>query len=223
MNLIQLLSAPWQELLIAFLITYCCAQTIALVYEWTYEGLSYSKSFVHSLVLCAILCNAIVLVVGQSVAMGLGLLGIAAFVRFRTNIREIWDMSFLFATLVIGLSSGSYQYAISLMTTLFFCVIAIMSRFFSLGNRQQFDGIIRFYLGRSAPIGIESIEGVFHKHCRRYSLIALREGKQGDILEYSYQISLRHQHKKGDFIDELNKMTPISGLNLLLNEEHISL
>ncbi len=219
----MLLSAPWQTFVLAFLVTYCCAQVIALVYEWTYEGLSYSKSFVHSLVLCSILCNAIVLVVGQSIAMGLGLLGIAAFVRFRTNIREIWDMSFLFAGLVIGLSCGSEQYAISILTTFFFCLIAIVSRCLSFGNHQQFDGIIRFYLNRVGSEKLSNVDDILKKHCRNYTLIALREGKQGTTLEYSYQISLRAKHKKGDLIDELSQISTLSGLNLLLNEEHISL
>ncbi len=212
----------WQSFAIAFLISWICNQILALIYEWTYEGLSYHKGFVHSLVLCGIVCTSSVLVIGNSIAMGLGLLGAVAFVRFRTNVRDIWDMSFLFAALAIGLSSGSQQYAISILTTFFFGFIAITSRYLNLGQQQQFDGIVRFWLKREQT-DISMIEAIFQKHCHRFTLIALREGKQGDVLEYAYQLALRKPHTKAKMIEELGARVGMSGLKFLLNEEHITL
>ena len=55
---------------------------LAWGYELTYQGLSYRRRFVHSLILSCLTSCALMMALNYQVAVGLGLIGMMAMVRF---------------------------------------------------------------------------------------------------------------------------------------------
>ena len=184
----------------------CLGQALAFVYDWSYQGLSYSRSFTLSLPLAALSSALVMLAISGSLVLGLGALGTMSFVRFRTNIRDLWDMSFLFAALALGFSCGAQSPRAAIVGAILFCGAALLLRWSGAGRRQRFDGVLRFALPRPAP-GISSAgaaETTLRPLCRRLQLLSVREHSQGEQLELSYQLQLRPRQTQGSLIDALS-------------------
>ena len=97
-------------------ISLCCALIFAMfmygMYRLTYKGVVYSKSFNLTLMLIAVVTTVIMLVIGNNLALSLGMVGSLSIIRFRTAIKEPRDIAFLFWAICIGLTCGAQMYEI---------------------------------------------------------------------------------------------------------------
>jgi len=57
-------------------------------YTLTYQGLSYLRSFVHTLALSGVISALVMLAIGDSVAIGIGVVGALTIIRFRTTLKD---------------------------------------------------------------------------------------------------------------------------------------
>ena len=214
-------AATAEQALLCLLCSFVLGQCIAVVYQKTYQGLSYSRSFVQTLVLGAIVSTILMLAIGDNLARGLGILGTMALVRFRTNVRDTRDMIFIFASLAIGVASGVQAFAIAVVGALFFCLAAITVEWGPVGRAKRFDGLLRFWLPQTTPG--ESAVRVLKAHCRSHVLVAVRDVAQGNSLEYAYQVKLKNLDAYDQLISALSKLEGIGGLTLMIQDAHTEL
>ena len=73
-----------QGVTLAFII----GTVLALTYISTFEGLSYSKSFIQSLVLSPIVSAIAMMAIDGSLARGIGMMGAFSILRFRSNLKD---------------------------------------------------------------------------------------------------------------------------------------
>lgn len=212
--------AGFEQALLAMLLAFVLGKAVAATYEWTYEGLSFTRSFVQALVLGALVSSMLMLAIGDNLARGLGILGTMALVRFRTNVRDVRDMVFVFAALAVGVASGVRAWPVALMGTLAFCGAAVALSWSPFGNQQHFDGVLRFWLPREAA-DPERLKSLIEPHCRRFVLVALRDLAQGEALEYAYQIRLRRPDTQAALVRDLEQLPGIGGLTVLLQDAHV--
>jgi hypothetical protein len=85
--------------LVSILTAFLLSHLIATTYALSYRGLSYSRSFVHTLVLGGVVAAMLMLAIGNNLVWGIGIVGTLAIIRFRTNLRDPRDMVFIFAAL----------------------------------------------------------------------------------------------------------------------------
>ena len=111
---------PWQLVLLSCLLAFLLAQIVAMTYEHTYQGMSYSRSLFQSLSLISILSSMLMFAVGNSLARGLGIAGVFAIIRFRTNVRDPRDIVFIFASLSVGIASGIQAFSLAISALVFF-------------------------------------------------------------------------------------------------------
>jgi len=202
----------------------------ALAYEVTYDGLSYNRSFVQSLVLGGLVACILMMAIGDNLARGLGILGTMALVRFRTNVREARDLIFMFAALAVGVAAGVRAYAVAVAGTVAFGLAAGWVSWTPFARRVRFDGLLRFWLPRGDEKTQESesspsarVRRVLDSHCRRFTLVALRDVAQGETLEYAYQVALRRPDRGDSLVEDLGAVEGLSGLSLLLQDAHTEL
>jgi hypothetical protein len=217
-----LTNASLEQAMLCLLASFVFGTAIAYVYQKTYQGLSYSRSFVQSLILGAIVSTILMLAIGDNLARGLGILGTMALVRFRTNVRDSRDMIFIFAALSIGIASGVRAFGIALLGTFTFCLAAIVVEWSPMGRTQRFDGMLRFWLPRQEG-GAATLQAILKPHCHSYVLVAVRDVGKGDALEYAYQIKMKKAGTHGALVDEISKLPGVGGLTLLLQDAHTEL
>ncbi|OQA29243.1 MAG: hypothetical protein BWY59_00454 [Verrucomicrobia bacterium ADurb.Bin345] len=211
-----------EQLLAAVLVSFVLSMVIAAVYRWTYQGLSYSRSFVHTQVLASIVTCTLIMAIGNNLARGLGILGTLAIIRFRTPIRDPRDIIFLFACLAVGIASGAAVFSVAIVGTLAFCAAALFLHWSPFASLRVYEGLLRF----SLPPGSwsrEKVREALSKYCSTAVLVAMREAMQGEAIEFSYQVRLIDPTFHADLLDELRSIEDIADVNLLMHRATVEI
>jgi uncharacterized membrane protein YhiD involved in acid resistance len=211
-----------EQILIGILLSFILSLTMASVYRWTYHGLSYSRSFVHTQVLGAVAACVMIMAIGNNLARGLGILGTLAIVRFRTPIRDPRDIIFLFASFAIGIASGAAVFSVAIYGTIAFCAVALYLHWSPFASRREYEGLLRFLLPAQSPAQAQ-LQGVFNQYCQSSVLVAMREAVQGDTIEYSYQVRLHDPSYQADLLDALNRLPDINEVSLLMQRSTVEI
>ena len=204
------------------LLSFLLSSLIAVTYEKTYCGLSYSRNFVQSLILVAMVAGTGMQALGDNPGRGLGMLGALAIIRFRTVFKDPRDIIFMFASVTAGISCGVFGYGIAIIGTLGFCGAAIALYYSPFGQKRYFDGMLRFNIESNAT-NHTGLESVMKTHCKHFALISLREMSQGNRLDYAYHVKLKSSLTKELFVEEIRKLSTIKDVNLLLQETTVEL
>ncbi len=115
---------------------------IYLTYFVTYRGVAYNARFNASLVVILLICVVIMLMISSNIVISLGMVGALSIVRFRTAVKDSRDTVFIFWSIAEGLSVGSQNFKLALVTTLFIGIV-IAGVSFIPGGRNKYLLIVR--------------------------------------------------------------------------------
>ena len=76
---------------------------VAWVYRFTHRGMIYDRTFLITLLLMGPIIAVIITVIGNNIALSIGLVGSLSIVRFRTVIKDSRDLIYLLWGIAIGL------------------------------------------------------------------------------------------------------------------------
>ena len=141
---------------------------IFLSYYFSHEGTIYSKKFNVSLVMLTILTTMVMTVIGNNIALSLGMVGALSIVRFRTAIKDSRDTAYIFWTIIVGICCGVGDYVVAgIGTAIVFLVMLIMGRIkndnrilivikTSLSNERKIEGIVFDYFEHKANLRVKN-------------------------------------------------------------------
>lgn len=109
-------------------------------YKRYFPTLSRSQSMEKTLVAISITVFLVITIVKSSLALSLGLVGALSIVRFRTPIKEPFELSYLFLAIAIGLGFGSGQSVATIIVVITLLVIL----FFLMKNNNTNDNNLHF-------------------------------------------------------------------------------
>ena len=201
----------------ALALSFILGTVIAVVYVRTFQGLSYSRNFIHCLVLCPVVTAIAMQAVGDNLARGIGMVGAISLLRFRSSLKDPRDMFFLFASLAMGVSCGVHSYAIGVVGCIGFVTSCFVISATPFGQSNQYDGLLRFNMSMDFKKN-EHLEKLLEENCKAFALITLREIGQGARLDYAYQVKLAKNRTYENFINDLQNIESIKGVNLMLQD-----
>ena len=123
---------------------------IFVSYRLTHEGSIYSAKFNITLLTLTILTTMVMTVIGNNVALSLGMVGALSIVRFRTSIKDSRDTTYIFWTIIIGICCGVGDFMVAgIGSAGVFLVLLALGRVKNenrmllviRGNFEQEDGI----------------------------------------------------------------------------------
>jgi uncharacterized membrane protein YhiD involved in acid resistance len=207
-----------ESILLSLILAFVLGQFIAWVYYFTHSGLSYSKSFVQSLVLITVVVAMVMAVIGKSIITAVGLMGALAIIRFRNIVKDTRDIAFIFCTLVVGMASGSQRYDVAILGTIILSLIAIYLYITSFGTHQPHNGFLRFnFRGHIGPDN--PIPAVLKRFCGSFTLISAQDSGFGTSeVEYAYQLMIRNAAKNQEMLSELQKVEGVENISLTMQE-----
>lgn len=212
----------WEQITASLLMAFVLCSVCAAVYRRTCNGLSYSRTFIHALILGGMIVAMVIMAIGNNLARGLGILGTLAIVRFRTPIRDTRDMMFLFLTLGIGIACGAGTLDVAVTGTLIICAVALLLHWSPFASRREYEGLLRFVLPHASTQETRITDSL-HECCSAFHMIAMREAVQGDAMEYSYQVRLLDPSYRSDLIEKLNEIDDVGNLSLLMQRSTVEL
>ena len=133
------------------------SSAVAFHYNKYFPSLSKSQSMGKTLIIIATITFLIISVVKSSLALSLGLVGALSIIRFRTPIKEPFELSYLFMSIAIGLGYGANQW---IPTTLVIFVSLIILTFYAKYSNKLMDNSYFVYMNFSQLLSSEKIEEI---------------------------------------------------------------
>jgi hypothetical protein len=206
-----------QAVLLSLLLAFVLGQVLAWVYYLTHSGLSYSRSYVQSLILITVVISMVMAVIGNNIITAVGLMGALAIVRFRNVMKDTRDIAFVFCALVVGMAAGSHRYLTAVLGTIVLSLIAVYLAFTDFGSHEPHNGFLRFSL--RGPLGPgHPVPDILRQFCGNFTLISMQDSGFGGPAEYAYQIMIRNTAKNEELVAELEKIEGIENISLTMQE-----
>ena len=170
---------------------------IAFTYKFTYKGKAFPNGFFQAMILSAVATSTIMMAVGNNLAVGFGIIGVIAIIRFRIQFQNTRNIVFIFAAISTGVASGAYGYAIAVAGTMIFCLVAILLHYSSFQQPSGQKVKIDLVLGEGQLLNdaektlqnlvdnLELLEIRTRENGTKYDYIA--ELRDGVIWEEAYQ------------------------------------
>ena len=118
-----------QAIVLRMVVATIIAFFIYLSYKLSHEGSIYSKKFNVSLMALTVITTAVMIVIGNNIALSLGMVGALSIVRFRTAIKDSRDTIYIFWTIVAGICCGAGDFLVAAVGSAFaFLVLLIFGR-----------------------------------------------------------------------------------------------
>jgi len=206
-------------ILLSLLLAFVLGQVLAWIYYATHSGLSYSRSFVQSLILITVVVAMVMAVIGNNIITAVGLMGALAIIRFRNIIKDTRDIAFIFCALVVGMATGSQRYATAVIGTVILSLIALYLHLTGFGTHQPHNGFLRFSLkGHIGPQ--HPITAILKRFCSNFTLISAQDSSFGSSeVEYAYQLMIKNASQNEQMLTDLVKVQGIENLSLTMQEQ----
>lgn len=147
---------------------------------------SSKTSLGNTLLLLTISVSSIIAVVKSSLALSLGLVGALSVVRFRTAIKEPYNLVFLMLSICLGISIGASQYLFALMIciTSFIALLYLSktstiskSNIFFQDNNLTIDEVDTIQLTCNHEINLTVLESIIEKYSDYYNVVSIDQSE----------------------------------------------
>ncbi len=206
--------------LVNIVFAFCLSVLISFVYKKTHSGLSYSRSFVFTLILMSILISVITNVIGNSIATAFTLLGAFTIIRFRSSIKDTKDITYIFWALVTGMAIGTGNYLVAAVSTILIIGIVLLLSKFNFGSMKNYDHILIFFVDTSVASS-NVYKGLFDKYLRYNNLLNINTREEGKKMDFTFSVRLINDDDASAFIAELKNVSGISNVGLMTAKNDI--
>ena len=118
-----------EQIILNILVAVILGGVIYLSYYFTHAGGVYSKKFNVSLITLTTLTATVMTVIGNNIALSLGMVGALSIVRFRTAIKDSRDTTYIFWTIIVGICCGVGDYVVACVGSgVVFLVLLVLGR-----------------------------------------------------------------------------------------------
>jgi hypothetical protein len=212
----------WPALILGLLIALGAGQVVAWVYMATHSGLSYSRSFVNSLIVMPTLVALVMTVLSNNLITAFGMMAVFAIVRFRNILRDTLDTTYVLTALVIGMAAGTQKYATAIIGCALVSLAMLYLWYTSFGARHRYDVIINLHWARSLK-ELEDLRRILVRHSWKTHLASQRSHEGYEGTDLSYRLLLRDSNRVEDLLTELRQVTGVSRVTSMMAEDESEL
>lgn len=190
------------DVALAMSLSFVLSVLIGFVYRATHRNVSYSQSYVQTLVILGMLISLIMLVVGSNIARAFALVGALSVVRFRNAIKETRDVGFIFLVMGIGMAAGTRFYVLAVVACLAICLVTVlMHRFnwFALNVQRQ---VVKVQVPADEDY-THTVQDVLIQHTDEFELVSMESIRGGALTELMYTVRIKKGSEPGSLIAAL--------------------
>jgi len=193
---------------------------LALLYQKTHKGLSYSQSFTQTIILVTVIVAIVTMVIGGSLARAFALVGAMSIIRFRTVLKDTKDLSFIFGALALGMAAGTSNYVLAGLGVVVMSVIIFTLDLTNFGSVYKSEFILRFRFDRDGDsagllVNIKEL-------CKRANLLHVEPSGDGSSLLQTYDVALRDDVSHSLLVESLNTNSEVSEVVLIASKSDVN-
>lgn len=205
-------------MVLGLLLAFACGHAVAWIYMLTHAGLSYSRSFVNSLIIMPTVVSLVMMVLQNNLVTAFGLMAVFAIVRFRNILRDTLDTTYVLVVIVIGMASGTLKFSTAIVGCALILLIMLYLWGTTFGARQRYDMIVNLHWGRPAQ-EMGDLKNLFHRHSMRTICASQRSHEGYEGTDLSYRLLLRDPDRMDQLLMELRALAGVSRVTGLRAEE----
>ena len=208
-----------EQVALGFIAAAIIGFVIYLSYRFSHSSAVYSARFNVSLIMLTLVTTLIMSVIGNNVALSLGMVGALSIVRYRTAIKDPRDTAYIFWAIAAGICCGVQDFMVAgIGTAAIFIVMLIM------GNVKNNDRYLVIVRGTSKCI--EEAREVVDKYFDDKAKLRV-ENTTKETVELIYEASEKvlgsAKQKNGCMpADVLYKVEGIESVNIVCQNDEIN-
>ena len=207
-----------EDIVIRILASAVLGAVVYISYCYTHAGTTYSKKFNVSLLTLTILTGAVMTVIGNNVALSLGMVGALSIVRFRTAIKDTRDTTYIFWVIIIGICCGVGDYKVAgVGSAVVFLVLLFLGR---VRNENRMLLIIR-----AANAKELDLEGVISRYYNNKALLKVKNTTPETvelIYELTRKVYMESYKNESDITEHLYALGNVEYVNIVTQSDEIS-
>ena len=208
-----------QEIILNYLVAGILSIVIFLSYKISHAGTLYSARFNITLVMITLVTTTVMCVIGNNIALSLGMVGALSIIRFRTAVKDARDATYIFWTIAVGICCGVSEYLIAAVGSAFIFLFV-----FGLGavkSNNRFLLIIRAKADADKLI-LSTVDRIFN-----YKARLCVENIDENSLEFIYEISrieiVKAEESNGETPTEIiKKLEGIRSVSLVEQNDEVN-
>ncbi len=208
----------FQTVLLAMLLAFLMGQLIAWVYMFTHSGLSYSRSFVMSLILMPVIVALVLMVLSNNLVTAFGLMAVFAIVRFRNILRDTLDTSYVLAVIVLGMACGTQKFSTAIVGTVVIVALMLYLWFTAFGSRHRYDLILNLHWSRRIA-ELPTLERLLARHSFKAQCANRHFDSSSEGTALSYRLLLRDPDRVEDLLRELTTLPGVDQVSSMKAED----
>lgn len=208
----------WEQISTRVIMTILLGIVIFVSYYISHRSTIYSRKFNVSLVVLTVLTGTVMIVIGNNIALSLGMVGALSIVRFRTAIKDSRDTMYLFWSIIVGICCGVGSFFVAAVGSA--AVFLVLALFGAVKNDSRVLVIVRGV--RRSESRVESL--VFQAFERKARLRV--KNTTPDTVELIYEITekilTRARRKNPNLSDSFYAVEGIEYVNFVMQNDEIA-
>jgi len=210
------------DVLFSTILSFLLTLVIAWVYQITYKGVSYTQSYVHTLIMMSMIVSIIMLIIGSNIARAFSLVGALSIIRFRNAVKDTRDVGYIFFAMAIGMACGTRFYLLAIVATFVISFILWGMTTLNLFAKDVREQLLKVRLQGDMPYE-RLFDPVFSRYLNRFNLIAVETVQAGLLTELVYGIEFKRNANAQAFMEDLRKLNHNNKVVLLTGHQEFDL
>ncbi|MDE5698455.1 MAG: DUF4956 domain-containing protein [Lachnospiraceae bacterium] len=208
------------DVIINFVAAAVIACLIYISYRVSHSGPVYSERFNVSIVMLTLVTTLVMNVIGNNIALSLGMVGALSIVRFRTAIKDPRDTAYIFWGIAVGICCGVSDYLVAGLGSAL--IFAFLILFGFIRNNERIMVIVN-----SEPEAGEEVEkhmdNLFGgKAALRVRNHAVRTRTEEFIYEVSDKQLRKSEKRNGKLVKNLSGIEGVTSISLVRQDDEIN-
>ncbi|AFL98792.1 hypothetical protein Desde_0322 [Desulfitobacterium dehalogenans ATCC 51507] len=207
-----------QDILLNFLIAGILGVVIFISYRISHSGAVYSAKFNVSLIMLTLVTTLVMNVIGNNIALSLGMVGALSIVRFRTAIKDPRDTAYIFWGIAVGVCCGVQEYLLSAIGS--GIIFLFMLMFGAVKSNDRYLLVLR---GES--VAEQALEKAIDQIFGGKAQFKVKN-TSNSFIEHIYELSQKQvqqaEKQIGSLTSYLNKIEGMTAVNLISQNDEIN-
>ena len=208
-----------QTILLNICLAFVVGMAISHIYKLTHKGLSYSQSFMLTLVFVTLIVSIVMMVIGNNLARAFALVGALSIIRFRTVIKDTKDTAYVFLALAGGMATGTSSYFLAVAGVAFVSVVALVLNATNYGSLYKTEFILRFRtaMGADSP----PYSPVLEAYARTANLLHIEPSGDGATAKLTFDVVMRKDKDPGELSLKIAEIDSVSEVVLVASKNDV--
>ncbi|MCI9064602.1 MAG: DUF4956 domain-containing protein [Lachnospiraceae bacterium] len=208
------------DVIVNFLAAAVIACLIYISYRISHSGPVYSERFNVSIVMLTLVTTLVMNVIGNNIALSLGMVGALSIVRFRTAIKDPRDTAYIFWGIAVGICCGVSDYLIAAIGS------ALIFAFLILFGFIRDNGRIMVIVNCEPAAGEEVEKHMGNLFGGKAALRVHNRAVKTQTEEFIYEISdnllKKSEKRNGKLVKNLSGIEGVSSVSMVRQDDEIN-